>query len=148
MRGSAATGGSAGGGGVPPQGELVGWAAVAGLGRDTTTGGDGGETVRPTTTAELLAYGVSPEPIVIELSGTFDVPRLELLSNKTLVGVEGGATINGGIRIRPQSSDETVENVIVRNLRVNGATSIVEGGEEVVAGGAGGARRARRIVSQ
>src|SRR5688572_9186803 len=122
--GSAGTGG---GGMVPAPGELVGWAAVAGLGRETTTGGDGGQTVRPATVAELLAYGVSPDPLVIELSGTFDAPRLELLSNKTLVGVAGGATINGGIRIRPQSSGETVENIIVRNVRVNGATSSVEG---------------------
>jgi pectate lyase len=127
--GTSGAGGSAGSGMVPPEEELVGWAAVAGLGRDTTTGGDGGQTVRPSTAAELVAYGVSPEPLVIELSGNFDVPRLELLSNKTLAGVRGGATINGGIRIRPQSSDETVENVIVRNLRVNGATSAVEGSE-------------------
>jgi pectate lyase len=112
---------------VPAPGELVGWAAVAGRGRETTTGGDGGETVRPATVAELLAYGVSPDPLVIELDGTFEAPRLELLSNKTLVGVAGGATINGGIRIRPESSGETVENVIVRNLRVNGTNSAVEG---------------------
>jgi pectate lyase len=125
--GSAGTSGASGGGTVLTPGELVGWAAVAGLGRETTTGGAGGPTVRPTTVAELLAYGVSPDPLVIELAGTFDTPRLELLSNKTLVGVAGGATINGGIRIRPRSSDETVENVIVRNLRVNGATSAVEG---------------------
>lgn len=125
---SGGAGGSAGSGsGMVPAGELIGWAAVAGLGRETTTGGDGGQTVRPATVAELLAYGVSPDPLIIELSGTFDAPRLELLSNKTLVGVAGGATINGGIRIRPQSSDETVENVIVRNVRVNGATSAVEG---------------------
>jgi pectate lyase len=126
---SGGSSGTGGGGMVPAPGELVGWAAVAGLGRATTTGGDGGQTVRPTTVAELLAYGVSPDPLVIELSGTFDAPRLQLLSNKTLVGVGGGATINGGIRIRPPSSDETVENVIVRNVRVNGATSAVEGDE-------------------
>src|SRR5689334_4952222 len=92
--GSAGTGG---GGMVPAPSELVGWAAVAGLGQETTTGGEGGETVRPTTVAELLAYGVSPDPLIIELAGTFDAPRVELLSNKTLVGVAGGATINGGI---------------------------------------------------
>jgi pectate lyase len=102
---------------------------VAGLGVETTTGGDGGRTVNPTTAAELLAYAASEEPLVIEIAGTFDVPRLELLSNKTLVGVAGGATINGGIRIRPQSSDETVQNVIVRNIFLNGATSAVEGDE-------------------
>jgi len=128
-QGSAGSAGSGGGAGAPSAGELIGWADVPGLGLDTTTGGDGGETVTPTTAAELLAYGVSAEPLVIELSGTFDVPRLELLSNKTLVGVAGGATINGGIRIRPQSSDETVQNVIVRNIRLNAATSAVEGDE-------------------
>ncbi len=128
--GSGATAGSSGTAGSPaevPADALIGWAAVPGLGLDTTTGGDGGRTVRPTTAEELVAYGVSDEPLVIEVTGTFDVPRLELLSNKTLVGLAGGALLNGGIRIRPQSSDEVVNNVIVRNVRVNGATSIIEG---------------------
>jgi pectate lyase len=104
----------------------IGWASVNGDGVATTTGGGNGDVVRPTTAQQLVDYAESAEPLVIELDGTFAVPQLNVTSNKTLIGVAGGATIEGGVRIRG-SDEEMVSNVIVQNLRVHGATSDADG---------------------
>lgn len=82
--------------------------------------------MRPKDAAELKTLAGDSQPRVIEIDGTFDIPRLDVKSNKTLVGIGANATLNGGIRIRGSSS-EYVRNVIVRNLRVNGRTSDVDG---------------------
>jgi pectate lyase len=100
---------------------LVGYAAVEGLGRATTTGGGTAGVVRPANADELLAYASDATPRVIELTGTFNVPRLNVGSNKTIVGV-GGATINGGIRILG-TAGVFVQNVILRDFKLNAATS-------------------------
>jgi pectate lyase len=118
--GSAGTGGSSG---CPAQ--LIGWATVSGDGVSTTTGGGNAAPVRPSNASELLAYASDATPRVIEIAGTFNAPRLQVNSNKTLIGIGSNATINGGVRIRG-SSDAPVQNVIVRNLRVNGATTDVD----------------------
>lgn len=132
--GSTTTGGNQGSSGQgsvepPPEvGDLMGWAAVPGLGMETTTGGLDGDTVTATTTEELVAYAASEEPLTILIANDLDAPRVDVLSNKTLVGAAGGITIRGGLRIRPESSgDEMVQNVIVRNIRVDGTNSRVEG---------------------
>lgn len=105
---------------------LTGWAAVSGDGVTTTTGGAAGRVVRPTSAQQLVDYAASDEPLIIEIVGTFAVPRLQVNSDKTLVGVGDQATLQGGIRIRG-ASDAFVSNVIVRNLHVNAATSDVDG---------------------
>ncbi|HEY8945271.1 MAG TPA: hypothetical protein VIM73_13460, partial [Polyangiaceae bacterium] len=105
---------------------LVGWAAVSGDGVTTTTGGGNAIPVRPTSAQQLMDYAADATPRVIEISGSFNVPRLQVASNKTLVGVGQNATLNGGIRIRGNSSTP-VQNVILRNVRVNGATTDVDG---------------------
>jgi len=104
---------------------LVGWATVSGDGVTSTTGGGNAAPVRPTTAAQLLAYASDSTARVIEISGTFAVPDLDVASNKTLLGIGNNATINGGIRIRGDSG-APVQNVIVRNLRINGATTAVD----------------------
>jgi pectate lyase len=106
--------------------ELRGWASLPGDGVDTTTGGGSAVPDRPATAGELLALASDDVPRVIEIAGAFDVPRLQVGSNKTLVGIGPDATINGGIRIRGSSVEDRVHNVIVRNLRVNGATTDVD----------------------
>lgn len=129
--GSGGTGGGSGGtggsGGVPNSGSLVGWASVAGDGVATTSGGLGGDTVTPTTAQQLMDYAASSATLTIRIQGTFSVPRLQVSSNKTLIGIGGDATILGGIRIRGGGTDSMVENVIIQNLHVNGATSDVDG---------------------
>jgi pectate lyase len=119
-----ATGGMAGQPDCPMQ--LEGWATVSGDGVSSTTGGGSVTPVRPTSSQELMDYASDDTARVIEIVGTFDVPRLQVASSKTLLGVGTNATINGGIRIRGYA-DDNVSNVIVRNLRVNGATTDVDG---------------------
>jgi pectate lyase len=120
------TGGGAGAGGASScPTALVGWATVSGDGVTATTGGGNATPVRAANAAELMTYASDSMPRVIEIAGTFDVPRLQINSNKTLIGIGNDATINGGLRIRG-SSDAPVQNVIVRNLRVNGATTDVD----------------------
>jgi pectate lyase len=119
-----AGGGTAGSGACPAEASPIGWASVT-VDGVTTRGGADGETVSPTTAAELVEYAESVEPLVIRIQGTFDVPRLQVNSNKTLLGVGPNATINGGVRIRGRA-DELVTNVIMRNLRVNGASTSVD----------------------
>jgi pectate lyase len=105
---------------------LVGWASQAGDGVATTTGGGAIPPVRPSTAAELEQYASDGEPRVIEIASVFSVPRLSVASNKTLIGVGANARIDGGIRIRG-SADVVISNVIVKNLRVNGRTTDVDG---------------------
>jgi pectate lyase len=124
MGGNGGSGGTAGSGACPAT--LVGWGSVTGDGVSTTTGGGTTAPVRPTSAAELMMYASDSTPRVIEVAGTFNVPRLAIASNKTLIGVGTTATINGGLRIRGSSS-AAVQNVIVRNLRVNGLTTDVDG---------------------
>lgn len=105
---------------------LIGWAAVDGDQVATTTGGLGGREVTPTSVQELIDYAVSADPLVIIVDRAFDVPRLNITSNKSLIGVGDNAQINGGIRIRGDNA-AFVTNVIVSRVRVHGATSDVDG---------------------
>jgi pectate lyase len=120
MAGSGGTGGAS----TCPT-ALVGWATVSGDNVSSTTGGGNTAPVRPSNATELMDYASDSSPRVIEIAGSFNVPRLQINSNKTLIGVGNNATINGGLRIRGSSS-APVQNVIVRNLRVNGATTDVD----------------------
>jgi pectate lyase len=122
--GGTGTGGTGGGVNTCPT-ALVGWATVSGDGVSSTTGGGNATPVRPTTVEQLLNYASDSTPRVIEISGTFNVPRLQINSNKTLIGIGNNATINGGLRIRGYAHSP-VSNVIIRNLRVNGATTAVD----------------------
>lgn len=123
-------GGQAGGAGEPQSSEcpseLVGWAGVSGDGVNTTTGGGDATPVRPESADALLELASDDTPRVIEIDRAFDVPRLQVGSNKTLVGVGDDAVIRGGVRIRGKSG-APVSNVILKNLRIDGATSDVDG---------------------
>ena len=119
--------------GVPPPSsagncasELLGWASVRGDGVATTTGGGSATAVRPKSAAELIALAGDATPRVIELQGSFNVPRLVIGSNKSLVGVGANATLNGGIAIKG-NKNAPVTNIILRNLHVNGVSSQSDG---------------------
>jgi pectate lyase len=109
-----------------PGTEVFGWASVEGSSVSTTTGGIAGSTVTATDAASLLAYAESPDPLVIEFSGTIAVPLLKVASNKTLRGVGPDATIEGGIRVRGYD-DAFVQNVVIENFKLNAATTEVDG---------------------
>jgi pectate lyase len=108
-----------------PDEALIGWAGVSGDGVNTTTGGAGGRTVSPASAAELMTLAESDEPLIIQLKGTYSVPRLNVASNKTLIG-SAGATIEGAVRIRGKA-DAFVRNVIIKNLRISASTSDADG---------------------
>jgi pectate lyase len=109
--------------------EPVGWAAQPGDGVEVTNGGLGGEEVTAGSAEELKAYAASPEPLVIRIATSLEVGTLDVVSNKTLMGVGGDVTLSGGIRIRPlKSSDPIVSNVVIRNLRIDAASSPPEDG--------------------
>ena len=111
----------------------MGWAAVADLGLDGTTGGEGGEVVDVATTQDFIAANERTEPLVIRVSGTIgDGLRLAVGSNKTILGVGERPTVQGSLEI------EGVQNVIVRNLYVignncsDGRDGSCEGGSDAV----------------
>jgi pectate lyase len=103
----------------------VGWATVSGDGVSSTTGGGNAAAQRPKSASELMALASDATPRVIEIAGSFDVPELDIASNKTLIGIGKDATIRGGLRIHGDKN-APVRNVIVRNLNVNGATTAGE----------------------
>ncbi len=111
----------------PPPTLLIGWASAAGLGLATTTGGGAGETVVADTADALLELAARPEPLVIRVTGTLDVPRLEIASNKTLRGADGGATLRGGVRVRGGGPDDLLSNVIIQNIEIDAVSSDAEG---------------------
>jgi hypothetical protein len=51
----------------------IGWAAVPGMGLDTTTGGAGGPIVTVTTRDDLFSYLAMTDPVVIQVAGTIDL---------------------------------------------------------------------------
>jgi pectate lyase len=99
---------------------------VEGDGVATTTGGGHAAPVRPKTAEELAELAADGEPRVIEIDQTFVVPRLQIASNKTLLGVGPEAKLVGGVRVRG-SAGAPVRNVIIRNLRVDGGSSQADG---------------------
>jgi pectate lyase len=100
---------------------VIGWAATAGYGRATTTGGQGGSTVDVNSASALTSAASSSATQIIRISGTISVAELSVNSNKTLIGVGPNATINGGISISGK------QNIIIQNLRINGRSSGADG---------------------
>lgn len=97
----------------PPPTGLVGFAAMAGNGLSTTTGGAGGTVVRVTTAARFEAEANRRDTLIIEVSGVIDLgDTVYVRSNKTIVGVGANSGFTGGgIKMSGQ------QNVIVRNLK-------------------------------
>jgi pectate lyase len=126
-------------GGVPAAAAAAtadGFASVAGYGQGTTTGGAGGPTVTVSTPAAFLAAIARTGPVTVQVAGTITLPTgtsdgmHNVTSDKTIVGAGStGALAGGGLTIGlPVDDDVTtppanaVHNVIIRNLRLSGAT--------------------------
>jgi pectate lyase len=90
----------------------VGWAAIAGSGLDTTTGGGDAAPVTVTTVDEFNAAVQGSTPAVVLLDGNI-TGNVGIGSNKTVIGI-CGAQFTGHLGIGSSS------NVIVRNLRIVG----------------------------
>ncbi|KFY01828.1 hypothetical protein V495_06144 [Pseudogymnoascus sp. VKM F-4514 (FW-929)] len=92
---------------------LEGYAKENPLGE--TTGGKGGPTTTVTAAAALATAVKGTNPLTIVIKGDFDLPsRLNVGSNKSLIGDSKGATITGaGITIK------AADNVIIQNLYIH-----------------------------
>ena len=100
----------------PPPDETspTGWASVDDLGQNGTIGGEGGEVVEVTTTADLLVAIDGSTPRIVRVKGVLgERGRIPIGSNKTVEGVDG-AELHGAVRM-----DGSV-NVILRNLKIVG----------------------------
>jgi pectate lyase len=97
----------------PPASPLLGWASVAGLGTNTTSGGGDATPTLVSTLAQLQAAAAGTAPAVIHVTGILEAGDLEIGSNKTIIGlcdaqVHGHVELSGSV------------NVIVRNLEIVG----------------------------
>jgi pectate lyase len=97
----------------PPASRLEGWAAVAGNGLDTTTGGGNAPLQVVTTLAELQAAVAGTNPAVIGVRGILEPGEVRIGSNKSIIGL-CGAQIHGHVEINGSA------NVIVRNIEIVG----------------------------
>jgi pectate lyase len=90
----------------------MGFAAIPGMGLNTTTGGRGGTRVTVTTFAELSSYLDSDDTLIMLVQGAIDLggSMVPMRSNKTLVGLAGARLVNGGIEMNRR------QNIIIRNL--------------------------------
>lgn len=130
--GGAETGGADGAGGDPGTGgasaacEVIGFATRQG--RTSTpfdvTGGGNTTPIIVTSFSELEQYAADGEPRVLHLDGTLgagwsgrDGDRLEIKSNKTIIGLRAGTELRSAIHIN------NAQNVILKNVVVNGPGS-------------------------
>jgi pectate lyase len=92
----------------------TGWAAVGDLGVPGTSGGEGGEVVEVTTTADFAAQAKLAGPRIILVNGIVgEGTRVSIGSDRTVIGLPG-AEFHGGLRVSGAS------NVIIRNLKIVG----------------------------
>lgn len=129
--GDGGTSGGSGDGGVASGSdsvwcEAIGWAARSGRtggAFEVTAGGDAAP-VTVTSFSELQTYATDGSPRVIYVDGTLGSgwsgtsgDRLEVKSNKTIIGLRPGTELRAPIHIKDAS------NIIVRNLVINGPGS-------------------------
>jgi pectate lyase len=104
----------------------IGWATRSGRtgGATSVTGGGNATPIVVTTFADLAKYASDATPRVIHINGTLGAgwagtsgDRLEIKSNKTIIGMKAGTILKACIHIKDAS------NVILRNIVVNGPGS-------------------------
>jgi pectate lyase len=111
MAGSGGSAGSKSSDGCGTPSELVGWGAVSN-GGVSTTGGDGGTTVKVSDFTALADAVKGTDKRVIEIRGNLS-GSLTIGSNKTLIGCDG-AKLKGHISLNKSA------NVVIRNLTIVG----------------------------
>jgi pectate lyase len=128
---SAGTGGAAGAGGTsttpgPDQCKPIGWATRSGRagGAVSVTGGGNAAPTVVTSFDDLAMLAADAEARVIHVDGTLGAgwsgtsgDRLEIKSNKTIIGLRAGTQLKAAIRVKDAS------NVILRNIVIRGPGS-------------------------
>lgn len=104
-----------------PGSVMNGWATVAGLDFDPAASTTAATEVVVTDAAALQTYAASTEPYVIRISGTIATPVVDVTSNKTIMGDDSLATLQGGIRLLGTATDPTgmISNVVIKNLHID-----------------------------
>ncbi len=90
----------------------IGWASVAGMGLETTTGGGDLAPTVVTTIDDFRSAVAGTEPAVVRIDGSIE-GNVDVGSNKTIEGAPG-ATFRGSLVLDEQ------ENVILRHLTIVG----------------------------
>lgn len=82
-----------------------------------TTGGAGGTIVTVDNAADLEYYAeISTVPYIIQISGTLNIGNsIEIRSNKTLRGLDSGATLVGQLGFRNRDSNIIIEGLNITN---------------------------------
>jgi pectate lyase len=104
------------GGTPPPSGTSGGWADANG----GVTGGSGGTAVTVTTAADLVNYAQTQTgKYIITVRGTIQLSsQLNINNNKTIVGYDSSATIDGQLDINGKA------NIIIQKLRITNPRNI------------------------
>lgn len=102
-----------------------GWAAIPGLAFEEPTSGGSWNPITVTTAEQLQTLAAAVQPRVILISGTIEIPVLDVSSNKTIRGADAHAMIKGGIRIAGTSTVEAdmASNVVIQNLTIDATTA-------------------------
>jgi len=92
----------------------LGWAAYDNIGQNGTYGGGHGTVVRVKSKADLAKYAAMTAPYLILVEGSFSGSGMvEVASDKTIVGVGSGATLDGfGFNVNGK------KNIIIRNITI------------------------------
>lgn len=114
-----------------PNFDLVGFAAVQGMGHQRTSGGDGGAHVQVSTLTDLVRYLETNVALRVEIMNDIDLSPLRnasqgfptdyptgevfVNSNKTIYSQNGAAIRRGTLRIGKGPNGK--HNIIIRNLR-------------------------------
>jgi pectate lyase len=108
-----------------PTSVMNGWVTVADLGFDPAANTTTPTEVVVTDATALENYATSPDPYVIRISGTIALPVLDVTSNKTIMGDDSNATLEGGIRLQGTSTDpaDMISNVVIKNLHIDATTA-------------------------
>lgn len=109
---------------IPPG--IAGFATVAGYDLTQTVGGLSGTSVYVGSERSLRAALASSEPRIVVVCGEIALgSRLQIGSNKTLVGLGPSSILRGGLDIRGEEGNY-VSNVIVANLVLDPSAVVLE----------------------
>jgi pectate lyase len=98
----------------------MGWGVVQRHGLEGTTGGGGGEIVNVSSAGDLASAVSGDAPRIVLFSGSISSSRIDIGSNKTVIGVGANATLDG------QLNCDTSRNVIIRNFNIHGGNDGIQ----------------------
>jgi pectate lyase len=83
-----------------------------------TTGGAGGSAISVSTAAAFKTAATSSARSIITVSGNLNVGEVRVTSNKTIIGANASATLNGNLLLKG------VTNIIIQNLNITNPSGV------------------------